>query len=195
MFRRVYGAGAVSIYYRFRDQFEDDGNGGFIYRLWRRGRPISVTADERTKFVNRYTRGLIVLYGLALTGGVTFFAFYWQFLHPANVLPSPDPRLWIGFIFSTLPFFLILQWIGYAPARALKSRPSIGPEPSRAEVQADKFSRITYGNLALTALAGASSYIYIAHGHWDRRWIFVPPLVVLVAAVQAFRKWRFESRY
>ena len=44
----------------------------------------------------------------------------------------------------------------------------------------------------LIALIGAWSFEDIADGYWDRRWIFMPPLVVLVAAVQAFRKWRFE---
>ena len=194
MFRRVYGAGPLSIFYRFHDQFEEDGKGGYIYRLWRRGRPIAVTAEERRTFINSYTRNLIVLYGLAITAGITFFAFYLHSWYAANELPSQDPRFWVGLILSNLPFLILLEWVGYAPARALKSRPSIGPEPTTAQVQADRFNRLTYGHFALIAFVSGGSYIYIQKGDWDRHWLFVPILGVLLPAIQAFRKFCFELR-
>ena len=54
------------------------------------------------------------------------------------------------------------------------------------------FKKFSYGQLALIALVGGGSVEYIIDGHWDRRWLFVPPTIVLITAVQAFRKWRFE---
>jgi len=194
MFRRVYGSSPASLLYRFRDQFEEDGNGGYIYRRWRQGPPIPVTAEERTNFVNRYTRNFIILYGLGCTGGVTFFMLYMSSWRPTDVFPSTDPRFWIGMALSTLPFLIMLQWVGYAPARALKTRPSIGPELSPDEIRAEKFRNLSYGYLLGIALVGAGSYVYIEKGDWGRQWLFVPILGVLFPALQAFRKWRAESR-
>jgi hypothetical protein len=128
-----------------------------------------------------------------------FYHFYSAVLHSTKVLPSSiifsDPFFYAGLCVIVLPPYALMNWLRGTPARALKDRAAIDPGRTKDEVRAIAFRRMNYPQLALIALVGGGSYSYIADGHWDRRWIFVPPLVVLAAAVQAFRKWRFERRH
>ena len=75
----------------------------------------------------------------------------------------------------------------------------LSEDRTKDEMRAITFRKVTYGKLALIALVGGVSYgrtaDYIAEGYLDRRWIFLPPLLVLAATVQVFRKWRFERLY
>jgi hypothetical protein len=181
----------------FEDQFEEDGVGGYLYRLNGKGRPIPVGSGERRRFINQYASRIFLLWATMMIAALLlFYHFYSGVIHSTTVLPSSvifsDPFFYAGLSAIVLPTYALMRWLRGAPARALKGRASIGPEPTSDEVRANALRRITYPDLALIALVGAGSYSYIADGHWDRRWIFVPPVIVLVAAVQAFRKWRFE---
>jgi len=181
----------------FESQFEEDGNGGYVYRLRGKGRPIPVGAAERRRFIDQYAWRIFLIWGAMLIALMLFFlTFYWRVVTTSKVLPSSvifsDPFFYEGFILIGLPATTLMYWLGEAPARALRDRASIGPEPTAEEKRAIAFRNKSYGNLALIALVGGASYEYIADGHWDPRWIVVPVAVVLVAAVQAFRKWRFE---
>ena len=185
---------------RFEDQFEADGRGGYIYRLNGNGRPIPVGRDERVRFIGQYASRIVLVWGAMMVALMLFFlTFYWKVVTTSKVLPSSvifsDPFFYEGIILIGLPATTLIYWLGEAPARALKDRAALGPEPSRDEKRAIRFGKLSYRQLALLALVGGSSYEYIAHDNWDRRWVFVPVLAVAVPAVQAFRKWRFESRH
>lgn len=181
----------------FESQFERDGMGGYLYRLEGRGKPIPVGAGERQRFVSQYASRIFLLWGAMMLAVVLFFYhFYSGVMHSTTVLPSSvifsDPLLYAGLSAIVVPTLLLMRWLRRAPARALAGRAPVGPELTRDEARARVFGKMSYAQLALIALIGAWSFEYIADGYWDRRWIFMPPLVVLVAAVQAFRKWRFE---
>jgi hypothetical protein len=183
----------------FERQFEEDGMGGYVYRLGGTGRPIPVGVGERRRFVSQYATRVFLTWGAMLIAALLFFLhFYSGVLHSTTVLPSSvifrDPFFYAGMIAILLPPTALLWWFRGAPERALKDRAG-GPEPTRDERRALFFRKLSYGRLALTGLVGAWSYEYIARGDWDRRWIFMPPLIVAVAAVQAFRKWRFARLY
>ena len=190
--------GPLGLIRPFEAQFEADGNGGYVYRLRGKGRPIPVGAGERRRFIDQYASRVLLIWGaMFATFNLFFLTFYWKVVTtPSKVLPSSiifsDPFFYEGLILIVLPASTLMYWLGEAPARALRDRASIGPEPTAEEKRAIAFRNKSYGNLALIALVGGASYEYIADGHWDPRWIVVPVAVVLVAAVQAFRKWRFE---
>ena len=181
----------------FETQFEADGKGGYVYRLRGKGRPIPVSDGERRRFIDQYFSRIVPIYGAMLAATMMFFLiFYGRVLHSSMVLPSKvifsDPFFYEGMILIALPIIVLMYWLAEAPARALKGRAAIGPEPTRDEKRAIGFRKMSYGRMALIALVGGGSYRFILDGYWDRRWFFMPPLIVSVVAVQAFRKWRFE---
>jgi hypothetical protein len=184
----------------FERQFEDDGDGAYVYRLRGKGRPIRVSREERGRFVSQYGWRVLAIEVAMWAALLTFFfKFYWRIVLTSKVLPSKvifsDPFFYAGMVLIVLPAATLLYWVAEAPARALSDRPGLGPEPTRDEKRAIGFRQFGYGQLALVAMIGAASYKYLADGDWDRHWIFMPPLVVSVAAMQAFRKWRFERRH
>ena len=189
----------------FESQFEEDGNGGYVYRLRGSGRPIPVGAGERRRFIEQYASRMLILWvTMAAAFHLFMLTFYWGVMTtPSKVLPSEvifrDPFLYEGLILIVLPVSTLMYWLGEAPARALKDRASIGPEPTRDEKRAIAFRKITYVRLALVAML--SLYWPIAsprHNflqHRDDPWNLVSALVVLVVIAQGFRKWRFERRH
>jgi hypothetical protein len=180
----------------FEAQFEEDGTGGYLYRRNAREKPIPVGADERRRFIDRYAARIFPLWGGMLCAALgAFFYFYWPVIRSSTHSPSvifSDPYFYAGSAAIILPTYALMRWLQGAPARALKNRDPVGQERTGDEMRALRFRSMSYPQLALIALVGGGSYTYITDGHWDRRWMFVPPLVVLVTAVQAFRKWRFE---
>ena len=198
--------GPLGLIRPFEAQFEADGNGGYVYRLRGKGRPIPVGAGERRRFIDQYASRVLLIWGaMFATFNLFFLTFYWKVVTtPSKVLPSSvifsDPFFYEGLILIVLPASTLMYWLGEAPARALKDRASLGPEPTRDEKRAIAFRKMTYGKLALIAMLAflwpitSAEGGYLKHGG-DRRWILVSALVVLLAAVQAFRKWRFERRH
>jgi hypothetical protein len=189
----------------FESQFEEDGLGGYVYRLRGKGRPIPVGAGERRRFVNQYAWRISLIWGaMFIALNIFFVTFYWKVMTtPSTVLPSKvifsDPFLYEGFILIGLPATTLMYWLGEAPARALKDRASIDPEPTPDEKRAIGFRKITYGKLTLVALLAlywpiaSPGHNFLEHG--ADPWTLVSALVMLVVAVQAFRKWSFERRH
>ena len=185
---------------RFESQFEDDGLGGYQYRLNGKGPAIHVSAEERSRFVTQFVTRAYLSQGVMVAASSTlFFAFIYRRVssatHPTEDLILSNPLFYAGIAVTILPTLALTYWFWWAPARALKGRAVLGPERAKDEVRALNFRRMTYGRLAITALLGAWSYEYIAKGEWDRHWVFMPPLIVTLAVVQAFRKWRFERAH
>src|SRR4051794_38933533 len=180
---------------RFESQFEPTDEGGYLYRQNWKAAAIPVSAQERDTLARQYAvRIYLVLSFMVIAITVLLCVL---FLRTSTYAAGqvPPAQIFAGMVVISLVATGMLEWIYRAPSRALKRRPAVERERTREEVRAISFRRMTYQRLGLTALIGAGSYTYIAHGDWDRRWVVVPPFVVLVAAVQAFRKWRFEHRH
>jgi tetratricopeptide (TPR) repeat protein len=74
----------------------------------------------------------------------------------------------------------------------------VGGPRSTDEVSRLRFQRLNYGQLATAAFGGllipfiGSSRADVFSG-WNRLWLILGGSLVAVAAIQAFRKWRFEQ--
>ena len=193
----TFGRGMIR---NFESQFEVSGDGEYLYRLNGKGKPIPVNRLERSRFIAQYvSRALLVQAIMMAAGTAFFFAFLYKAVASAKATPGreilSDPMFYAGTAAILLPAWALLRWVWGAPARALAERASVGEARTTDEMRALAFRRMTYSRLAFVAAIGVGSFDYIADGYWDRQWAFVPPLLVSVAAVQAFRKWRFERRH
>jgi hypothetical protein len=89
------------------------------------------------------------------------------------------------------------SWNWNAPTRALRGRGTVGPARTAAEARALAVSQISYGQLAIAAGAGVVVLLKISTKHdllsgWNRLWLAGAALLMGGAALQAYRKWRFE---
>jgi len=180
----------------FADQFEQDGS-SFIYRQSQKGEAITVSADERSRFIDEFDRNLrrgtwIMYIGLALgLGGAVLF----------SVLRGSDlsqAAIFVGIGIVIAPYVAYNSWVGRAPARELAGRTPIAGKFSPDEVRRMRFQRVTYGQLATAALAGlAIPFFGSAHqdvfSGWNRLWLVFGAALIAFVAIQAFRKWRFEQ--
>ncbi len=88
-------------------------------------------------------------------------------------------------------------WAWNAPARELERRTPVGSARTREEVRRLMLSKITYGQLGFAVLAAfallwnASTKGDVLHG-WGILWVVFAAALVVIAAIQAFRKWRFD---
>jgi hypothetical protein len=185
-----------SVRQSFADQFEPDG-ANFIYRRSQKGEAIRVSAEEHRRFVDEFDRNVrsakwIMYIGLTvLLGGIILFsALRGSDLSQLAILAG------VGIVM--IPYFVFFRWAWAAPARELGSRTPIAGERSREAVQRLKFQRITYGQLAIAALTGLAFPFLGSSRHdvlsgWNRLWLLCGGAILLLAAVQAFRKWRLEQ--
>jgi uncharacterized membrane protein YfcA len=183
----------------FEAQFEAAGENRYVYRLNQKREPIPVTAEERDRFIRQYVRRIwFVLSGmvgvlLAFLGLIIWRTF-------ATNSELSDVQLYIGIGVISVVAICLMYWVRGAPARELEGRTPVGRERSTDEMRAIFFRKISYGQLAGVAgfgvifpfmLAFGRSPIDVFHG-WGRLWFVLSAAFVLLAAVQAFRKWRFE---
>lgn len=180
----------------FADQFEQDG-ANFIYRRSQKGEAIRVSADERSKFIEEFDRNvrrakLIMYAGLTLVlGGIIGFS-----LLRGTDLSQGAISIGIGLVM--IPSFAFYGWAWAAPSRELGGRTPIAGERPSDDARRIRFQRMTYGQLAGAAFGGVmipfigSSRQDVFSG-WNRLWLVFGGAFVLLAAVQAFRKWRLEQ--
>lgn len=180
----------------FADQFEQDGT-SFVYRRSQKGEAIRVSADERCKFIDEFDRNVrrakwIIYGGLAVVLGCLIgFSLLKRF-------ELSQAAIFVGIGLVMVPYFAYYRWAWAAPSRELGSRTPIAGERPADEVRRLRFERMTYGQLAVAAVGGlmipfiGSSRQNVFSG-WNRLWLVFGGGLVLVAAVQAFRKWRFEQ--
>jgi hypothetical protein len=180
----------------FADQFSDDGH-NFIYRRYQKGAPVRVSRLERDEFVAVFNRR--ISYAMWSTFPATvglILLLVW--LIPDADSPAAQIAMWGGIAAILLPFMVIFYWAWGAPSRELKRRTPEGPALSKTEARALAFSKITYGQLALAALIGVglvwkmSTKIDVFHGA-GLVWSVFGGALVLLAGVQAIRKWRFNQ--
>lgn len=179
----------------FADQFESDG-ATFIYRRSQKGKAIRVSPAERIKFIEEFDRNVrlanwLIYGGVALVlGGVIGFSLL-------RGTELSQGAILIGVSLAIVPYFAFYRWTWEAPVRELGGRIPIAGERPSDEVRRMRFRRVTYGQLASAAFGGVlipfmgSSRQDVFSG-WNRLWLLFGGVLVLFAAVQAFRKWRFE---
>jgi tetratricopeptide (TPR) repeat protein len=179
----------------FADQFEPCGS-DFIYRRSQKGAGFKVSTAERDRFVERFDQrlrraGWIIGIGtVSLLGLIVTIAMYW------NAEPS-QAAIFAGIAVAMVPYLAYFRWAWAEPARELANRIPVAGERSREEVQRLQFQRISYGQLSGAAFTGlvipfvGSSFGDVFSG-WNRLWLLFGGAIVLLAIVQALRKWRFE---
>lgn len=179
----------------FADQFEREAS-GFTYRRSQEGPAIRVSTEEYSRFIDEFDRSVrrtnwMIYIGLTLVfGGIIGFS-----LLRGSDLSQGAILVGIGLVM--IPYFAYYRWAWAAPARELAGRTPIAGERSSEEIRRIRFQRMTYGQLAGAAFAGlvipliGSSRQDVFSG-WNRLWLVFGGAVVLLATIQAFRKWRFE---
>jgi hypothetical protein len=183
----------------FEAQFEDSGHGKYLYRRSQKGEPLPVTVEERERFVRQYVRRIwLIMAGMMITllafVGITI----WRII--ATHSDFPDMLIYVGTAGIAAVAIALMYWIHGAPARELEGRTPVGRERSKEEMRAILFGRLSYWQLAGVAAMGfifpftLRSHPDVFHG-WARLWLVFGASMVLMAAVQAFRKWRFESAH
>lgn len=180
----------------FAAQFEPCDGGRFLYRRNQKGPPIPVSAEERQRFTDAFGRSMgYALAGLAAAMTAMIGLIVWW---SAKTRSDPGIMLYAGMIALIAVFVAGTMRIYTAPARELEGRSPVGAERSREEMRARLLARLSYGQLALVAVAGVLAVVRAAAREdvlsgWHRLWLLFGAAMVLLAAVQAFRKWRFES--
>lgn len=180
----------------FADQFNHDGS-GFIYRRSQKGQAIRVSAAERDRFVEEFDDKLRRSIWLIYAGTILVLA---ASIALSLIDPSVpmQPVIYGGLALVMVPYLIYNRRAWAAPARALEGRVPIAGERSPEEVQRLKFQRITYRQLAIAALGGlVFPFVGAARADlfsgWNRLWLLFGGALVMFAAAQAFRKWRFEQ--
>lgn len=179
----------------FAEQFEQHGS-YFTYRRSQKGPAIQVSAEEQRAFIEDFDRNLrransIIYVGLTVVlGGVVLF----------TILTETDlseSAIFAGIGVVMIPYFLYYRWAWTKPARDLAGRTPIAGERPSEEVRRLQFKRMSYGQLAGAAIAGLALPFIVSSGEdvfsgWRRLWLAFSAAIVLLAAVQALRKWQFE---
>jgi hypothetical protein len=186
----------------FEAQFEAAGEGRYFYRRNQKGEPIPVSAEERERFVRQYVKRIwLVLSGMMAVLFAFMVLFVW--LTVATNSELSDVQLYLGIGVISVIAIGLMYWVRGAPARELEGRTPVGRERSTDEMRAIFFQKISYGQLATAAGFGVilpfmqtfgRHPVDVFHG-WGRLWLVLGAALVLLAAVQAFRKWRFDNQH
>ncbi|MBB3957843.1 hypothetical protein [Novosphingobium sediminicola] len=181
----------------FADQFSNEKD-GFIYRKNQKGAPFRVSSLERDRFVGTFTKR--VRYGLwSLVPATIILIVLLVWLTPDSDSPTFQIAMWAGLAAIILSFQAVFHWAWGAPSRELKHRLPEGLALTREEARAIAFSKISYLQLGLAALAGVgliwkmSTKVDVFHGS-GLVWSIFGAGIVVFAGVQTFRKWRFDQR-
>jgi hypothetical protein len=176
----------------FAGQFEPHGR-DFLYRKGFKGAPILVSAAERDDFVNAYnkTQKVTVFSCVALTL-VSVAAVVT--IYPDNQAPPEwTTAAMVGVVMIVV--FAMTFWSWNAPARALRGRVTMGQAMTATEVRRLALERTSYNQFALAA--GIAVFFLLRVGAkrdplsgWDKLWLVGAVLLIVAAALQAYRKWR-----
>jgi tetratricopeptide (TPR) repeat protein len=180
----------------FADQFDQSGT-DYIYRKSQKGEAIRISAAERARFVEEFDRNLrraswIIYVGLAVGLGIVLLVS----MRGGPDITKPGMLAAIGLVM--IPYTAYFRWVWGAPARELIGRMPVAGPRSEDEVRRLRFHQLKYGKLGAAAFGGlVIPLVGSSHGDvfsgWNRLWLALGAATILLAAVQAFRKWRFES--
>lgn len=177
----------------FSDRFEPAGD-GYIFRSKLTAPGYAVSAAERDQFVadharrsRRATWGLAAFMTVALLLGAAFF-----------IASGRDvPTVYIGGVMlgSWLLIFVVIRWIWNAPVRCLHGRAPVAAGLDKTEARREGLRRLPWRNLGLAV--GVAVFVLFqgyqqdpTFSGWHGLWLVASGGLLLLAAVQAFRKWR-----
>lgn len=179
----------------FSDQFTRDAH-GYVYRKSQKGAQLRVSETERDDFIVAFNRR-IHYSTWGIFPGTILLILLLAWLIPDSNSPEATLAIWIGLGTILVPFLAFFYWSWNAPARELQGRTPESAELTASEARALGFSKITYGQLGLAAAMGVglvwkqSLETDVLHG-WGVIWLIMGGGLVLLSAVQTFRKWRFH---
>lgn len=181
----------------YERQFEEDGP-TILFRLKGTGPAYKVSEDERKSYLEETgraaRRGIYWLIGIMALGVLANTAF-------AVLTDHGDDPLTIFLGTGLAVFAGMAVWLRMLgrPAGRLKDRLigrlPVKPALDRAEVRRLKLSQIKYGQLALIP---PISLVFLIQrdidpfSGWGRLLWLLPISFTLVAAIQAYRKWRYS---
>ena len=181
----------------FAEQFEADGD-AYLYRRFRKGAPVRVSARERDDFVANFERSYKRAY-LTMIIGLFVLA-----IGMIAITVAIGHELAKNVVYATIAlwaaaFMLVHLRIWNAPARALERRPAVGVERSRAEMREIMMSEGSYlkffGLLAfflllLFNLATQPEPL----GYFDVALMTLYIAMIPMIATLILRKWHFDRR-
>jgi hypothetical protein len=177
----------------FANRFERKGD-AYVFRANFGAAGYRVGADDRDRMLAEFGRrldwltwgasALIVLVGVGLTWVASG--------------PSDDAR---GAIICSLlgvslgSYLIPFCWLWNAPVRELRGRVQVSEGRTKAEAKRLAFERLTWRNLGVGVVVAAVLLWWAsADGNllvgWNRLWLVGAGALLLMIAVQAFRKWR-----
>lgn len=180
----------------FSAQFEAQKD-YYLYRKYNQQAPIRVSASERDAFIDGYNCYLRYSFWIMM-GGIAVLAivvclYIWDF--------GSEPTPFAGF--AIIAAILVISvagqyWAFDAPMRALRGRGNEGEARSPEEFKRLGFTKLSYRQLAATAGFAVVLLFKLDRSRdlfsgWNLVFVVMAAGLIIVAAVQAFRKWRFES--
>lgn len=181
----------------FADQFTSDAK-GYVYRKGQIGEPFRVSDAERDAFIASFNKRIRYSFWSILPATIILIlGLAW--LIPDSDTMEANVAIWIGLCAILLPFLAVYLWSWNAPVRELQGRSPEGAALTKHQSRALALSKISYGQLVLAAALGVglvwkhSFETDVFHG-WGVIWLFMGGGLVLLSAVQIFRKWRFHQR-
>lgn len=178
----------------FSARFEANG-GAFIFRPNLNTAPVRVSVAERDEEVRRFRRSVrwvlgsfVVITVAALLALMTLYIVY--------ELGDPSWTTWL----VLLPLFVgagvATAYVYKAPDRRFAQRCPVAPKLGLDEIRRRTFEHISWGTLAIVPLV---TLVILIPRRGEQIFdlsfnikIGIVGIVMVVAAVQAFRKWRFE---
>lgn len=189
----IYG-GEDSLVENFSSRFEADGE-GFLFRSNLRAAPIPVSIVERDEEVSRYQRSM----RLAMAGFLVVSLAAFSTLIGIDIaydIGGLSWMIWLVLIPLIGGFAFVSTYLWRVPDRRFAGRIPATNKFSIEEVRRRTFEHISWVALAITPFI-ALLILMPRRGEEMSDLGFMIKLgvagaLILLAAVQAFRKWRFE---
>ena len=180
----------------FAAQFDADGD-GFIYRYSNKGPAIRVTAAEREAFLKQFGRSLWLMVGLIIAAILAWFAAFAFYIGQDR--EPPEGLVYLGLVGIAAGSGAASYWAWRAPVRALRARTPVARAKTGEEYRREYLGKLGYGQLAFAGLFGVAVPFLVSRDFdvfsgWNRLWFVFGGGLVIVALVQAVRKWRIERR-
>lgn len=185
----------------FDRQFTEE-NGRLFFRCYGKGPAYAVTETQRNEWRKQFKRGQMWL----MTGliGTMLIAVMVIVLATADTGKLSNGAMIWATLVCMVPLFAISLVINRrlfsVPERELEGQQlQVAPALDRKQARATFLQRITYKHLA--GIAGLSCILPLRmsgdvdefHGYGRLVWLF-PALIILLAAMQAYRKYRLERQ-
>jgi hypothetical protein len=193
----VFGSNNARLIQIFMNRFEPEGD-HFVFRANLRAPGIQVTAAERDRFIAAYVRNVRVAYWGMLAAVVlvmigTVVVLFPQLGNlPTFAIAAPLVVLVVGYVALTF-------WLARAPVRALQGRAAAEPGRTQDEARRIAFRRMTWSQMGIAVAFLAFGLWRISLRNnllvgWNRLWLAFFGLLLVLVAVQAVRKWRFDRQ-